>query len=120
MTTFHLSGYPRIGGKRELKFATESFWKGATSEAELQNVAADIRRAALASLEEADGVEVDYVALVAPDSFEDLADAGLGLPRSEPMGKAEGEGLPATGLLAVAARVGTTRLIDNTLIDLHP
>ena len=44
MTTFHLSGYPRIGGKRELKFATESFWKGATSEAELQNVAADIRR----------------------------------------------------------------------------
>ena len=45
MTTFHLSGYPRIGGKRELKFATESFWKGATSEAELQNVAAEIRRA---------------------------------------------------------------------------
>jgi len=77
---------------------------------------ADIRRAALASLEEADGVEVDYVALVAPDSFEDLADAGLGLPRSEPAG----EGLPATGLLAVAARVGTTRLIDNTLIDLRP
>ena len=77
---------------------------------------AAIRRAALASLEAADGVEVDYVALVAPDSFEDLADAGLGLPRSEPAG----EGLPATGLLAVAARVGTTRLIDNTLIDLRP
>ena len=77
---------------------------------------AAIRRAALASLEEADGVEVDYVALVAPDSFEDLAGAGLGLPRSEPAG----EGLPATGLLAVAARVGTTRLIDNTLIDLRP
>ena len=81
---------------------------------------AAIRRAALESLEAADGVEIDYVALVAPDSFEDLADAGLGLPRSEPMGKAEGEGLPATGLLAVAARVGTTRLIDNALIDLHP
>ena len=31
-----------------------------------------------------------------------------------------GEGLPAVGLLAVAARVGTTRLIDNTLIDLRP
>ena len=31
-----------------------------------------------------------------------------------------GEGLPAVGLLAVAARVGTTRLIDNTLIGLHP
>ena len=60
------------------------------------------------------------MALVAPDSFEDLAGAGLGLPRSEPAGEDEGEGLPAVGLLAVAARVGTTRLIDNTLIDLRP
>ena len=81
---------------------------------------AAIRRAALASLEAADGVEVDYVALVAPDSFEDLAGAGLGLPRSAPAGEDKGEGLPAVGLLAVAARVGTTRLIDNALIDLHP
>ena len=81
---------------------------------------AAIRQAALASLEAADGVEIDYVALVAPDSFEDLTGAGLGLPRSEPAGEAEGEGLPAVGLLAVAARVGTTRLIDNTLIDLRP
>ena len=45
MTTFHFSGYPRIGAKRELKFAVEAFWKGAKSEAELQQVAADIRRA---------------------------------------------------------------------------
>ncbi|OLO43920.1 pantoate--beta-alanine ligase [Actinomyces oris] len=81
---------------------------------------AAIRRASLASLEAAVGVEVDYVALVAPDSFEDLAGAGLGLPRSETAGKDEGEGLPTVGLLAVAARVGTTRLIDNTLIDLRP
>ena len=44
MHTFHLSGYPRIGAKRELKFAVEAFWKGNTSEAELQQVAADIRR----------------------------------------------------------------------------
>ena len=44
MNTFHLSGYPRIGAKRELKFAVEAFWKGNTSEAELQQVAADIRR----------------------------------------------------------------------------
>ena len=79
-----------------------------------------LRQATLASLEAADGVEIDYVALVAPDSFEDLAGAGLGLPRSEPAGEDKGEGLPAVGLLAVAARVGTTRLIDNTLIDLRP
>ena len=44
MNTFHLSGYPRIGAKRELKFAVEAFWKGTKSEAELQVVAADIRR----------------------------------------------------------------------------
>ncbi|MDO5356074.1 MAG: 5-methyltetrahydropteroyltriglutamate--homocysteine S-methyltransferase [Conchiformibius sp.] len=44
MNTFHLSGYPRIGAKRELKFAVEAFWKGAKSEDELQAVAADIRR----------------------------------------------------------------------------
>ena len=81
---------------------------------------AAIRQAALVSLEAADGVEIDYVALVAPDSFEDLAGAGLGLPRSEPSGEDKGEELPAVGLLAVAARVGTTRLIDNTLIDLCP
>ena len=44
MNTFHLSGNPRIGAKRELKFAVEAFWKGAKSEAELQAVAAEIRR----------------------------------------------------------------------------
>ena len=44
MNTFHLSGYPRIGAKRELKFAVEAFWKGAKTEAELQSVAAEIRR----------------------------------------------------------------------------
>ncbi|MBI0130198.1 5-methyltetrahydropteroyltriglutamate--homocysteine S-methyltransferase [Snodgrassella sp. W8124] len=44
MNTFHLSGYPRVGAKRELKFAVEAFWKGAKSEAELRQAAADIRQ----------------------------------------------------------------------------
>ena len=44
MNTFHLSGYPRVGAKRELKFAVEAYWKGAKSEAELQETAAEIRR----------------------------------------------------------------------------
>ncbi|WP_037585505.1 5-methyltetrahydropteroyltriglutamate--homocysteine S-methyltransferase [Stenoxybacter acetivorans] len=45
MHTFHLSGYPRIGAKRELKFAVEAFWKGTKAEAELQQIASAIRQA---------------------------------------------------------------------------
>jgi 5-methyltetrahydropteroyltriglutamate--homocysteine methyltransferase len=43
MATAHILGYPRIGPKRELKFALESFWKGDFSVAGLQ-VAAQILR----------------------------------------------------------------------------
>ncbi|KAK9224889.1 hypothetical protein WN943_009928 [Citrus x changshan-huyou] len=39
----HVVGYPRMGPKRELKFALESFWDGKSSADELQNVAADLR-----------------------------------------------------------------------------
>ncbi len=36
-------GFPRIGEKRELKFASEKYFKGSISSAELQKVASDIR-----------------------------------------------------------------------------
>ncbi|XP_020086316.1 5-methyltetrahydropteroyltriglutamate--homocysteine methyltransferase 2-like isoform X2 [Ananas comosus] len=39
----HIVGYPRIGPKRELKFALESFWDGKSSAEDLQHVAADLR-----------------------------------------------------------------------------
>ena len=48
-------GYPRIGGKRELKFATEKFFKGDLDEAGLLAAAADIRRTNLL-LQKAAGV----------------------------------------------------------------
>lgn len=32
--TTHILGYPRIGAKRELKFAEESYWKGEITQAE--------------------------------------------------------------------------------------
>ena len=83
-----------------------------------------VRAAALRVLAAAPGVEVDYVAVVDPDSFVDLAGAGLGLPGEEPgpspLGGAGGTPRPAGPvLLALAATVGTTRLIDNALIDLR-
>ncbi|EPS68005.1 methionine synthase [Genlisea aurea] len=39
----HIVGYPRVGPKRELKFALESFWDGKSSAEELEKVAKDIR-----------------------------------------------------------------------------
>lgn len=39
----HNLGFPRIGARRELKFAQEAFWKGETSEAELLSTAAALR-----------------------------------------------------------------------------
>ncbi|KAH7561352.1 hypothetical protein JRO89_XS10G0215100 [Xanthoceras sorbifolium] len=39
----HVVGYPRMGPKRELKFALESFWDGKNSADELQKVFADLR-----------------------------------------------------------------------------
>ncbi|GAB2234922.1 hypothetical protein Droror1_Dr00004193 [Drosera rotundifolia] len=39
----HIVGYPRMGPKRELKFALESFWDKKSSAEELQKVAADLR-----------------------------------------------------------------------------
>jgi pantoate--beta-alanine ligase len=61
---------------------------------------------AQAVLDGAPGLSVDYLALVDPDRFTPIGAAG---------------GVPAGGtgraLLAVAARVGKTRLIDNVLIE---
>jgi pantoate--beta-alanine ligase len=56
--------------------------------------------AARGVLAAADGVRLDYVALVDPDTFDDA--------------KAAGE-----AVLAVAAKVGNTRLIDNVLVTLQ-
>ncbi|SQH78059.1 5-methyltetrahydropteroyltriglutamate-homocysteine S-methyltransferase [Shewanella benthica] len=37
-------GFPRIGRQRELKFAQEKYWRGETSQAELKQVAKELRR----------------------------------------------------------------------------
>jgi pantoate--beta-alanine ligase len=62
---------------------------------------ADAVRAAAVDVFAAAGVDPDYVALVDPDDFTDVPADGGG-----------------DALLAVAARIGTTRLIDNTAVRL--
>jgi pantoate-beta-alanine ligase len=69
--------------------------------------AAGVREVALRYLAEAPGVRLDYLALVDPQTFQEI-------------GPDEGAA-PAvrSALLAVAAWVGPTRLIDNMEIELH-
>ncbi|WKT00476.1 5-methyltetrahydropteroyltriglutamate--homocysteine S-methyltransferase [Gallibacterium salpingitidis] len=43
MTTFHLAGFPRVGAKRELKFAQERYWRKELSEQDLLTVAKLLR-----------------------------------------------------------------------------
>ncbi|CAH1541900.1 cobalamin-independent homocysteine transmethylase [Vibrio owensii] len=42
-TTTHILGYPRIGEKRELKFAQEKYWRGEIDQNELKQVGAALR-----------------------------------------------------------------------------
>ncbi|MGR6913689.1 pantoate--beta-alanine ligase [[Actinomadura] parvosata] len=65
---------------------------------------AEIRETARAVLDEAGPeLDVDYLALVDPATFAEVSDDYEGL-----------------AVLAVAARVGTTRLIDNVTVTLNP
>jgi 5-methyltetrahydropteroyltriglutamate--homocysteine methyltransferase len=43
MALSNISGFPRIGPRRELKFATEGYWRGEVSAAELEAAAKKIR-----------------------------------------------------------------------------
>jgi 5-methyltetrahydropteroyltriglutamate--homocysteine methyltransferase len=46
-------GYPRIGARRELKKATEAYWAGRTTAAELESTAAGLRREVFQTLRDA-------------------------------------------------------------------
>ncbi|TKK85195.1 5-methyltetrahydropteroyltriglutamate--homocysteine S-methyltransferase [Herbidospora galbida] len=46
-------GYPRIGARRELKFATEDYWAGAIDAARLETTAAQLRRSVWTELRDA-------------------------------------------------------------------
>src|SRR5688500_6679943 len=44
MARTHNLGFPRIGARRELKFALESYWTGASSRDALKSVGAELRK----------------------------------------------------------------------------
>lgn len=58
MTTIHNLGFPRIGAKRELKFALESYWRGETSRDALKALGAELRQLHWAAQQELDWVPV--------------------------------------------------------------
>ncbi|MBK0420893.1 5-methyltetrahydropteroyltriglutamate--homocysteine S-methyltransferase [Leucobacter sp. CSA2] len=79
LPTATILGYPRIGRRRELKRAVESYWRGASDEAELRATAKDLRAATLARLVEL-GLPAEGGAI--PDSFsfyDQVLDATLAL-----------------------------------------
>ncbi len=53
MTLSNIAGFPRIGPNRELKFATEGYWRGETSAEQLAQTASEIRRANWKLMQEA-------------------------------------------------------------------
>ena len=100
--------------QRQQALALSQALKAGIAAAENGGDGAAVRQAALDYLANAEGVEIDYVALVGADSFVDLAGAGLVLDpqKYQPV-------VGESALLALAAKVGSTRLIDNTLITLR-
>src|SRR5690348_12928532 len=58
MALSNISGFPRIGPDRELKFATEAYWRGERSAEELEAVARQIRRQNWASMQ---GAGIDLI-----------------------------------------------------------
>lgn len=58
MTTIHNLGFPRIGARRELKFALESYWSGTTSREALLALAAQLRQRHWAQQADLDWVPV--------------------------------------------------------------
>lgn len=66
LATATIAGYPRIGRRRELKKAVESYWKGALTEAQLRQAAAELRQATRRRLVE---LGLDAQSYAVPESF---------------------------------------------------
>ncbi|MFC8733652.1 pantoate--beta-alanine ligase [Luteimicrobium sp. NPDC057192] len=90
--------------ERPRALALSAALRASAAAADAGGTPSDVVAAAAGVLNDAEGVVVDYLALVDPTTVEDLTLAG----------SVE----PGPALVLVAARVGTTRLIDNTTVRL--
>ena len=66
LPTATILGYPRLGRRRELKRAIESFWKGASTQADLEGVARTLRQTTRARLT---GLGLPAAGGAIPESF---------------------------------------------------
>ena len=72
--TIHTLGFPRIGAKRELKWATEQYWRGELDRADLDQTAATVLKQNLQWQQEAG---VDYPACGDFSLYDHVGDAAL-------------------------------------------
>ncbi|KAG9045229.1 methionine-synthesizing 5- methyltetrahydropteroyltriglutamate--homocysteine methyltransferase [Tulasnella sp. UAMH 9824] len=78
----YILGFPRIGPKREIKFAVESYWGGKSSAEDLQKVAAEIRKQSWTNVKDKG---VDYIPRqVTPIMLFFVDDAGRPLTFANP------------------------------------
>ena len=88
--------------ERQQALAIHAALRAGNEAAEAGASAVEVHVTALSTIAEADGVVLDYLLLVDPDTFEELPPDATG-----------------RGMLVAAAKVGTTRLIDNMEVELR-
>ncbi|MEP7765395.1 5-methyltetrahydropteroyltriglutamate--homocysteine S-methyltransferase [Sanguibacter sp. 25GB23B1] len=110
-------GYPRIGPRRELKRAVESFWAGRIDETELETTAATLRKATRDRLV-ALGLRADDASVPGSFSFYDqVLDAAVtvgAVPSRFAALRDEDGGLDLTGYFTVARGAGDDAPLEMT------
>lgn len=90
----HILGFPRIGAKRELKFALEKYWQNKLSIAELEDVASNIRQQAWQWQKDA---ELDYITVGDFSFYDHILDFSIAIgnipQRYQDILAANGQGL---------------------------
>src|SRR5256885_12970480 len=97
MARAHILGYPRIGRRRQLKFALESHWRGETSAEDLLSAAARGRDAAWRAQREAG---LDFLAAGDFSLYDHVLDAAQDVGIEPPTGASDAQRLESYFRLA--------------------